>query len=45
MVPDYINDSRLLIALDIDVVIGVLDANLLVPENQREAPVAAIPAG
>ena len=43
--PDYVYDSRLLITFDVDVVISVLDANLLVPENQREAPVAAVPAG
>ena len=41
---DQINDSFLFIALNIDVVICIQDTDLLVPKDECEYPVAAVPA-
>ena len=42
--PDFFNNTRFFSALDIYVIIGVEDTNFLVPKDQREYPVAAVPA-
>ena len=44
MISYLVNKSLLLVALNIDVVVCIKDANLLVPHDDRQHPVAAVPA-
>ena len=41
---DSVNDPGLFFRMDVDVVVGIVNADLLVPKNDCEHPVAAVPA-
>ena len=43
--PNQVDDASLLLRLNIDVVVCIVDADILVPQHHCEHPVAAVPAG
>ena len=45
MLPDLFYHSGLFTAFNIYIIVGIIDAYLLIPENKREDPITTVPAG